>query len=192
MNIIKSKIFRLLILFYLIGIVFGIVSVFIGDVDVLDKSVINYFDLFKGDFNYIDGLINSFCFSLKNSFFIFICGLFIIGIVIIPLFIIFKGISNSLVIISIIKCFHMKGLVLGFILMLFSILIKDFIYLILSYYGFNISVKEIKVLKNNKLINFKEFYKNYFLRYVILLIFLIFINIFEVYVLSNIIKYIII
>ena len=192
MNIIKSKIFRLITLFYIIGICFGVISSFISDVSLLDNSIFDYFDLFNSDFNYIDSLINSFSLSFRNSFFIFICGLFIIGIIVIPLFVIFKGICNSLVVISIIKCFHVKGLILSFILALFSIFIKDFIYLILSYYSFNISIKEIKIIKNNKLINFIEFYKNYFLRYIILFIFLLFINVFEVYVLSNIIKYIII
>ena len=192
MNIIKSKIFRLLVLLYIVGVILGIVSYFICNISILDDSVISYFGLFEGDFNYIDSLINSFCMSFKNSFFLFIVGLLIIGVFIIPLFIIFKGICNSLLIISIIRCFHMKGVILCFILVLFSILVKDFIYFIISYYSFNISIKEIKIIRNNKMINFIEFYKNYFLRYIILFIFLILINIFEVYILSNIIKYIII
>ena len=116
MNIIKSKIFRLLVLLYIIGVILGIVSYFICNISILDDSVISYFGLFEGDFNYIDSLINSFCFSFKNSFFLFIVGLLIIGVFIIPLFIIFKGICNSLLIISIIRCFHMKGVILCFIL----------------------------------------------------------------------------
>ena len=49
MNIIKSKIFRFLVLFYIVGVVLGIISNFIGDIYVLDDSVISYFELFKGD-----------------------------------------------------------------------------------------------------------------------------------------------
>ena len=191
MNIINSKIFRILVLVYIIGVILGIVSFVICDTSIVNDSIISYFDLFSGNIRYGESILNSFCFSFKNSFFIFICGLLVIGIVLIPFLVIFKGIFDSLVIISIIECFHIKGLILGFILCLFSILVKNFIYLILSYYSFNISIKEIKVIKDNKNIHFNLFYKNYILRYIILFIFLLFINVFEVYILSNIIKYII-
>ena len=191
MNIINSKIFRFLVLVYIIGVIFGIVSFVICDTSIVSDSIISYFDLFSGDIKYVDCILNSFYFSFKNSFFIFICGLLIFGVVLIPLLIIFKGIFDCLIIIGIIECFHIKGLILGFILCLFSILVKNFVYFILSYYSFSISIKEIKVIKDNKNIHFNLFYKNYILRYIILFIFLLFINVFEVYILSNIIKYII-
>ncbi|MGM9877044.1 MAG: stage II sporulation protein M [Bacilli bacterium] len=191
MKIIKSRIFKALVILFVIGFILGIISYFIIDNNDIDESIYNYFELIKqGNFNYLKSLLNSIISNNKWLFFIWISGILIISFISIPFIIIYKGISLGIIFISLILTFKIKGIIL-FILLLFpSVLINEIIYIFCSYYSLNFSMKIYNSIKKNKLINIKSFYNNYFYIYIIFTIIIIISSIFEIYVSSNLIKFV--
>lgn len=189
MKIIKSRIFKALVILFVIGFILGIISYFIINNNDIDENIYNYFELIKqGNFNYLKSLFNSIILNNKWLFFIWISGILLISFILIPFIIIYKGISLGIIFISLILTFKIKGIIL-FILLLFpSVLINEIIYIFCGYYSLNFSMKTYNSIKKNKLINIKSFYNNYFYIYIIFTIVLIISSIIEIYVSSNIIK----
>lgn len=189
MKIIKSRIFKALVILFVIGFILGIISYFIINSNDIDENIYNYFELIKqGNFNYLKSLFNSIILNNKWLFFIWISGILLISFILIPFIIIYKGISLGIIFISLMLTFKIKGIIL-FILLLFpSVLINEIIYIFCGYYSLNFSMKTYNSIKKNKLINIKSFYNNYFYIYIIFTIVLIISSIIEIYVSSNIIK----
>ncbi|MDD6272949.1 MAG: stage II sporulation protein M [bacterium] len=189
MKIIKSRIFKALVILFVIGFILGIISYFIINNNDIDENIYNYFELIKqGNFNYLKSLFNSIILNNKWLFFIWISGILLISFILIPFIIIYKGISLGIIFISLMLTFKIKGIIL-FILLLFpSVLINEIIYIFCGYYSLNFSMKTYNSIKKNKLINIKSFYNNYFYIYIIFTIVLIISSIIEIYVSSNIIK----
>ena len=93
--------------------------------------------------------------------------------------------------ISLIICtYKVKGLILALIMLFPCILLNEIIYLLESYYSISFANRTYKVFKNNKNITLKYYIKNYFLRYLILSIVLLISSLFEIYITSNILKYV--
>ena len=109
---------------------------------------------------------------------------------IIPFIILYRGISLGLTLFSIIVIFKTKGLLISFILLFPTVLLNELIFLLLSYYAINFSLKVYRSIKNNKMINIKSFSRNYFYIFLISLGLLLLSSIFEIYITSNIIKYV--
>ena len=189
MKIIKSRIFKALIILFIIGFVLGIISYFI--LDSSNDSIINYFSLIKeGKLNYTNNLLISIIQNYKYSIIIWILGIIFIFSFIIPFIIIYRGISLGLTIFSIIVCFKTKGLLLALIMMFPSVLLNELVYIFLSYYSINFSLKIYRNIKNNKMINIKSFSKNYFYIFLLSLGLLLISSLFEIYITSNIIKFV--
>ena len=187
MKIINSKIFKLLVALFILGIILGIISFII--LDKSNSNIINYFNLIKnGSFNYEIGLLNSIKYNFKYEFIIWICGFLTIFVFIIPLLVIFRGISACFTLITIIYTFKLKGFLLCLILLLPCMLLNEGIFLITSYYSLNFSFRTINVIKNNKLINVKNYSKNYIFQLLIFLGILFISSLFEIYITSNILK----
>ena len=189
MKIIKSRIFKALVILFVIGFILGIISYFIINNNDIDENIYNYFELIKqGNFNYLKSLFNSIISNNKWLLFIWISGILLIYFILIPFIIIYKVISLGIIFISLMLTFKIKGIIL-FILLLFpSVLINEIIYIFCGYYSLNFSMKTYNSIKKNKLINIKSFYNNYFYIYIIFTIVLIISSIIEIYVSSNIIK----
>lgn len=192
MKILKNKMLCITLLIYFIGIIFGIISFFLIDNNIINESIDVYFNSYSSSFNYLSGLLNTNVYNLCFSFFIWVSGFFIIGIIIAPLLIFLKAFSLGITLISIIVQFKLKGVLLAFILFLSNVLLFDLIFMFLSYYSINLSLKTFNIIKNNKSINIRLFYKNYIFRYLIFIFTLFLTSLFDIYVLSNLIKYIII
>ena len=191
MKIIKSRIFKVLILLFILGLLFGVISFIFMDKSSLQSSIINYINLIKNDnYNYSNGLISSIISNIKYSSIIWISGIIFFCSLIIPLIIIYRGISLSLTISTIIYTYKLKGTLYALIIV-FPTMLNEIIFLFLSYYSINFSIKCYNTIKNNKDINLRLFIKNYFYIFLILSLLLIISSIIEIYLCSNIIKYVV-
>ena len=191
MKIINSKIFKILVVTLVIGFIIGIISFIFMDKTSLQSSIINYINLIKNDsYNYSNGLISSIISNIKYSSIIWISGIIFFCSLIIPLIIIYRGISLSLTISTIIYTYKLKGTLYALI-MVFPTILNEIIFLFLSYYSINFSIKCYNTIKNNKDINLRLFIKNYFYIFLILSLLLIISSIIEIYLCSNIIKYVV-
>lgn len=194
MKILQSRIFKILSVIFITGIICGIIAFFImkkeNRIDIYNtlENYINYINNSNGTFAY--NLYKILFSNIKNSIFIIFLGITFIFIIIIPFIMLFKGIMLSFNIISIIYSFKVKGLLYALIL-LFPSIINSFIYLLLSYYSVNFGFKIYNAYKNSKNINLKQFTKKYIYIYLILNIILVISSLIETYISSNIIKFII-
>lgn len=188
MKIINSKIFKILVVTLVIGFVIGIISFIFMDKSSLQSSIINYINLIKNDnYNYTNGLILSIISNIKYSSIIWISGIIFFCSLVIPLIIIYRGISLSLTISTIIYTYKLKGALYALIIV-FPTILNEIIILFLSYYSINFSIKCFNTIKNNKDINLRSFIKNYFYIFLILSLLLIISSLIEIYLCSNIIK----
>ena len=191
MKIINSKIFKILVVTLVIGFIIGIISFIFMDKTSLQSSIINYINLIKNNsYNYSNGLISSIISNIKYSSIIWISGIIFFCSLIIPLIIIYRGISLSLTISTIIYTYKLKGMLYALIIV-FPTILNEIIFLFLSYYSINFSIKCFNTIKNNKDINLRSFIKNYFYIFLILSLLLIISSIIEIYLCSNIIKYVV-
>ncbi|MBR4178409.1 MAG: stage II sporulation protein M [Bacilli bacterium] len=189
MKIIKSRLFKALVILLIVGFILGIISYFI--LDNSNDSIINYFSLLKeSKLNYSNSLLISLIQNYKYSIIIWILGIIFMFSFIIPFIILYRGISLGLTLFSIIVIFKTKGLLISFILLFPTVLLNELIFLLLSYYAINFSLKVYRSIKNNKMINIKSFSRNYFYIFLISLGLLLLSSIFEIYITSNIIKYV--
>ncbi len=186
MKIIKSKIFRIIVALFILGFVLGIILFYIiGESD----QVTYYFSNIKNN-NQSNELLLSFIYNFKYLIIIWICGIVIFLSFIIPFLIVFRGILNGFLFISIIHLFHLKGLLISFILWFPLILIYESIYIFLSYYSLNFSIRTFNILKSNKDINLRSYIKNYFYQFSIFFLLIIFNSLFETFITSNILRYV--
>ena len=192
MKIIKNKALFIVFSMYIVGIVFGIISFFLIDNSFINESIKTYFNSYNLSFNYISGLLNTNLYNLNISFFIWISGILLIGIIVSPLLLILRGLSLSFTLISIIVQFKLKGVVLALITLFSNVFLYDIVFMLLSYYSVNLSIRTFKIIKNNHSINIKSYYKNYLFRYLIFLFVLFLGSLIDIYVISRLIKYIII
>ncbi len=191
MKIIKSRIFKILIIALIVGFVLGIISFMMVDKDNITNNITNYINLIKtGKFNYSVGLIKSLYNNFKYSFLIWIFGILFIFSLFSIIIIAFKGISLGFMISSIIYTFGTKGLILALILCLNNI-INILILVLLSYYSISFAIKSFNTFRNNRLINYKTFFINYIYIYIILFVGLTLSSLFEIYICSNIIKFVV-
>lgn len=194
MKIIKSKIFKTLVILFLFGCLLGICSFVFCNVDIKESLSINLKDYISvidsGKFNYIESLLLSFKYGFSYGFYIWIFGILFIFSFMTPLLIVFKGILFSFNLFAILYTFNIKGLLYGFILM-FSSIINIIVYLFLAYYSINFSIKIYKVFKSDKLINLKSFIKNYLYIYIFFNLILVLSSLFEIFICLNILKFVV-
>lgn len=191
MKIMNSKIFKILVVTLVIGFIIGIISFIFMDKSSLQSSIINYINLIKNDnYNYTNGLILSIISNIKYSSIIWISGIIFFCSLVIPLIIIYRGISLSLTISAIIYTYKLKGALYALIIV-FPTILNELIFLFLSYYSINFSIKCFNTIKNNKEINLRSFIKNYFYIFLILSLLLIISSLIEIYLCSNIIKFVV-
>lgn len=192
MKIIKSRIFKVLILLFILGLLFGVISFIFMDKTSLENYTLNYVDLIsKNNFDYIKGLINTLISNYKYLSILWIFGIIFFLFPLVPLIIIYRGISIGLMISSIIYSFKLKGFLYALIILFPTKIINELIYIIMSYYSISFSLKIYNAIKTNKSINITSFSKNYFYILLIFIVALTLTSIFEVYLSTNIIKLVI-
>ncbi len=190
MKIIKSRIFKILVALFIVGILLGIISYLL--IGTNNSSIINYFSLINnGKFNYFSSLINSLIYNYKYAFIIWMTGIIFFLSVFVPIIIVFRGISLGFMITCIISNFGLKGILLSLIIVFPCVLLNELIYLLLSYYSINFSYKSINAIRYNKSVNLRSFVKNYFFIFLIFIFVLTLSSLFEIYISSNIIKFVV-
>ena len=139
MNKIKNKVLKIVILIYIVSVVLGIITYFVGNIDI-DSTILNYINSFKDNLNYIDGLKRTLLHNINYSFLIWISGILMVGILISPITLILRGISFGITICSIIAQFKLKGVIIALILSLSNFILYEIIYILLSYYSINFKI----------------------------------------------------
>ena len=186
MKIINSKIFKTLVLLFVVGFVFGIVFFIFGS----KNNTFNYYnDLENGNINYFISLFKTLLFNYKYAFVIWICGLLFVLSFFIPLIVTFRGVCLGFLVSTTIYIFKIKGLIISLIILFPCTIINELLYLFLSYYAINNAIKIYNAIKKDKMINIRLFFKNYYLKFIVFLFVLLVSSLFEVYITSNIIKF---
>lgn len=189
MKIINSRIFKSLVILFILGLFLGVLSYTLFNIK--DSSIINYLNLIKNSkFDYITGLINSIKYNLKYIIIIWIFGIIFIFILLIPLIIVFRGISIGFTISIIIASLKLKGIFISLIILFPCVIINEIIYLFSSYYSITFGIKTLKVFKERKSITLNYYIKNYFYRLLFFSLALIISSLIEIYITSNILKFV--
>lgn len=190
----NKHIIKFLLVVFFFGIVFGSlflnfisdndkivltnnISDFFNNVDKLNKYVLGL-DVFK------DNLIN----SLFISTLIFILGLSIIGIVIVIFIIFYKGFATGLSISSIILKYKFKGILGAFLYVFPFNIIEILIFIFLSLYAVNSSLKFIRAIVKKDNLNFKTFIGKYLLSFIISIFMLTITSLCKAYILPFMLK----
>lgn len=153
----------IIILGFLSGIVLANILSY-NDKKEVGEIVETYFLNLKNNesINYIGNFLNNLGVNFFYLLLLFIFGISIIGIVLNPFILYFKSLITGFSVGIIISLYSFKG-ILGGILYLFPTqLLNLLIYMLVSFYGINLSIRLFKVLFLRKNINNNEFMKKYF------------------------------
>ena len=153
----------IIILGFLSGIVLANILSY-NDKKGVGEIVETYFLNLKNNesINYIGNFLNNLGVNFFYLLLLFIFGISIIGIVLNPFILYFKSLITGFSVGIIISLYSFKG-ILGGILYLFPTqLLNLLIYMLVSFYGINLSIRLFKVLFLRKNINNNEFMKKYF------------------------------
>ena len=195
MKIIKTKLFKSLLVSFIIGIFIGIICFILlssKEKISLSNNLTNYINLIHdGNFKYFPSLVKSFISNYKYLVLIWIFGIIFFCSLLIPFIIIYRGILLGFTISSIIYVFHIKGLLYSLILMIPSVIINEFIFILISYYSITFSTKCFNVINKDKTINLRQFIKNYFYIFLVLSSCILLSSVYEIYIGSNIIKFVV-
>ena len=195
MKIIKTKLFKSLLVSFIIGIFIGIICFILlssKEKISLSNNLTNYINLIHdGNFKYFPSLVKSFISNYKYLVLIWIFGIIFFCSLLIPFIIIYRGILLGFTISSIIYVFHIKGLLYSLMLMIPSVIINEFIFILIRYYSITFSTKCFNVIKKDKTINLRQFIKNYFYIFLVLSSCILLSSVYEIYIGSNIIKFVV-
>ena len=190
----NKHIIKFLLVVFFLGIVFGSLFLnFISDNDkiVLTNNISDFFNNVNKLNKYVLGL-DVFKDNLINSLFIstliFILGLSIIGIVIVIFIIFYKGFATGLSISSIILKYKCKGILGAFLYVFPFNIIEILIFIFLSLYAVNSSLKFIRAIVKKDNLNFKTFIGKYLLSFIISIFMLTIISLCKAYILPFMLK----
>ena len=153
----------IIILGFLSGIVLANILSY-NDKKEVGEIVETYFLNLKNNesINYIGNFLNDLGVNFFYLLLLFMFGISIIGIVLNPFILYFKSLITGFSVGIIISLYSFKR-ILGGILYLFPTqLLNLLIYMLVSFYGINLSIRLFKVLFLRKNINNNEFMKKYF------------------------------
>lgn len=189
-----KKIMTLLTVIALIGIVTG--SIFVVILNKNDKSLVvnsikDFFNnIINSKFDYIATLKNTLFVNLIFSFFIWIIGISVIGIIITILIIFYKTFILGFTIASIIYTYSLKGSILALLYIFPHLIINIFIFLYLGSYSIKLSMILINAILKKQNLNFKEFINSYLKVLLISFIFLIISSLYETFISTFVLKFI--
>lgn len=190
----NKHIIKFLLVVFFFGIVFGSLFLnFISDNDkiVLTNNISDFFNNVNKLNKYVLGL-DVFKDNLINSLFIstliFILGLSIIGIVIVIFIIFYKGFATGLSISSIILKYKFKGILGAFLYVFPFNIIEILIFIFLSLYSVNSSLKFIRAIVKKDNLNFKTFIGKYLLSFIISIFMLTITSLCKAYILPFMLK----
>ena len=192
MSKIKKRYLYLLII-VIVGIIVGIIfSNILSDADekLVYAKITNYFNNIKNDtpINYIKNLMT----SIKNNYLfliaIWILGLSIIGLLFNNFILFFKSFILGFSIGNIINIYFYRGLVLSFFYVFPALIINIIVFMIMTYYANNFSLKLFDVLFRKKEFKFSILMKKYFKILIVFLVILAISSLIETFIMPFFIK----
>lgn len=161
----QKKKYIFLIGLIIVGFISGIIFLFMIKKDdklILYEELNIFFSNIKNSkLNYLNTLCNSIFSNIISISLIFLLGISIIGIPFIILFLFYKAFALSFSIVSIIAKYKFKGLFLAFSYIFPHQLIYLLIWILITFYSLNYSIKIIDVLIFKKNINLREAFTKY-------------------------------
>ena len=195
-NLIKydKKIMTLLNIISIIGIIAGSIFIIIlnkSDKELVVNSISNFFSSIKNNnFDYKITLINSSLSNLLISFFIWLLGISVIGVIATILILFYKAFLLGFTTTAIIYTYSIKGVLLAIFYCLPHLIINFLILLYLGSYSIKLSIILIKSIFKKENLNFKQFINNYLKILLVSVIILIISALYETFLASYILKFI--
>lgn len=181
----QKKKYLFLIVITLIGILSGIIFIFfISNADkLLIKDELNTFllNIKNNNLDYYSSFFQSFSSNFIYLIIIWLLGISIIGIPIIIFLLFFKGFIFGFGISSMISNFGLKGIGLSLGYQSPHLLIMLLIFLLISFYAINFSVKLFRILFLKDNINLSPYFKKYIQILIISLVFSLICSIMETF-----------
>lgn len=181
----QKKEYLFLSIITLLGIISGILFIFfISNTDKLlvkDELILFFTNLKENNLDYISSLINSFSSNLLYFIIIWVLGISIIGIPIIIFMLFFKGFIFGFSISSIINIMGFKGILVAISYHLPHNLILLILYLLISFYAINFSVRLFRLLFLKENLNLNSYFKRYNQIIIFCLLISIFCSLLEVF-----------
>lgn len=152
----------IVVLGFIIGIIFSNILSY-NDKKEISLFVETYFINLKNgeEINFLSNFFNILGTNTIYMILLFIFGLSIIGIILNPFILYFKSFIIGFSVGIIITVYSFKGILFGLLYIFPHQIINLIIYILLSYYGINFSIKLFKNLFLHKNINLNEFTKKY-------------------------------
>lgn len=190
----EKALLTFIIITFIIGIVFG--SLFINfissdDKKLLIEQVVYFFDNVKKlskDVFGMNVIMPNFLNNLFQILSIFILGISMIGIIVVVFVMFFKGFTLGITLSTIILKYQLKG-VIGALLYVFPcFIINILIYVFISFFAVNASIKFLKALLKKNNLNFKSFLGRYVLAFLISIIFMLVFSILDSFITPLLLK----
>ena len=150
------------ILGFISGIIFSNILSY-SDFKDVSSVVKDYFLNLKDnvDINYLSNFINSISVNSLYLVLLFIFGLSIIGIILNPFILYFKSMVLGFSVGIIISIYGFRGIPLAIFYLFPNQILNIIIYILMSFYGINLSIKLFKSLFLRKSTNYQDFMKKY-------------------------------
>ena len=163
---------------FLIGLIIG--SLFINFITKDDKSllieqVVVYVDNIKKlsvDVFGMNAFIGDFLNNIVQLVFIFIFGISMIGILFVIFLLFFKGFMLGTTVSIIIFKYGIKGILVALLYVFPSLILNIIIYIFISFFAINASIKFIKALLKKDKLDFRSFFGKYLLSFFISILFI--------------------
>lgn len=190
----EKALLTFIIITFIIGIVFG--SLFINfissdDKKLLIEQVVYFFDNVKKlskDVFGMNVIMPNFLNNLFQILSIFILGISMIGIIVVVFVMFFKGFTLGITLSTIILKYQLKG-VIGALLYVFPcFIINILIYVFISFFAVNASIKFLKALLKKNNLNFKSFLGRYVLAFLVSIIFMLVFSILDSFITPLLLK----
>ena len=188
-----KKIMTFLNVIAILGIITG--SIFMVIINKSDKkdvlnSIKTFFDkLINNKFDFAETLKNTMISNLLFSFIIWVIGISVIGIIIVIFIIFYKSFALGFTISSIIYAYSIKGSLIALLYVFPHMIINILIMLYIASYSVKLSIILTKSILRKDNLNFKSFINNYLRIYLISIIFLIVISLYESFIAPVILRY---
>ena len=188
-----KKIMTFLNVIAILGIITG--SIFMVIINKSDKkdvlnSIKTFFDkLINNKFDFAETLKNTMISNLLFSFIIWVIGISVIGIIIVIFIIFYKSFALGFTISSIIYAYSIKGSLIALLYVFPHMIINILIMLYIASYSVKLSIILTKSILRKDNLNFKSFINNYLRIYLISIIFLIAISLYESFIAPVILRY---
>ena len=161
----QKKKYLFLSIMTLIGVISGILFIFfISKTDKLlvkDELTLFFTNLKENNLDYVSSLINSLSSNFLYFIIIWILGISIIGMPIIIFMLFFKGFIFGFSISSIVSNYGFKGILIATGYHLPHNLILLILYLLISFYAINFSIRLFRILFLKENINLNHYFKRY-------------------------------